>query len=33
VSDWKLERNRKRFQVYANKHRQDPPSRPDNWVN
>jgi membrane associated rhomboid family serine protease len=33
VSDWKLQRNRKRFQVYANKHRQDPPSRPDNWVN
>jgi membrane associated rhomboid family serine protease len=33
VSDWKNERNRKRFQVYVNKHRQDPPSRPDNWVN
>jgi membrane associated rhomboid family serine protease len=33
VSDWKNERNRKRFQVYVNKHKQDPPSRPDNWVN
>jgi membrane associated rhomboid family serine protease len=33
VTDWKHERNRKRFQVYINKHKQDPPSRPDNWVN
>ena len=33
VTDWKHERNRKRFQVYANKHKQDPPSRPDNCVN
>jgi membrane associated rhomboid family serine protease len=33
VSDWKHERNKKRFQVYVNKHKQDPPSRPDNWVN
>ena len=33
VSDWKHERNKKRFQVYINKHKQDPPSRPDNWVN
>jgi membrane associated rhomboid family serine protease len=33
VSDWKLERNKKRFQVYMNKHKQEPPSRPDRWVN
>jgi len=33
VSDWKYERNRKRFEVYINKHKGDPPSRPDRWVN
>lgn len=33
VSDWKYERNRKRFQVYVNKHKKEPPSRPDNWIN
>ncbi|MGH9675671.1 MAG: rhomboid family intramembrane serine protease, partial [Candidatus Acidiferrum sp.] len=33
VSDWQHQRNRKRFQVYINKHKKDPPSRPDNWVN
>jgi hypothetical protein len=33
VSDWKMERNKKRFQVYMNKHKQEPPSRPDRWVN
>jgi len=33
VSDWKYERNRKRFEVYLNKHKGDPPSRPDRWVN
>ena len=33
VSDWQYQRNRKRFQTYINKHRKDPPSRPDNWVN
>ena len=33
VSDWQYRRNRKRFQVYMDKHRKDPPSRPDNWVN
>jgi len=32
VTDWKHQRNRKRFQVYMNKHK-DPPSRPDRWVN
>ena len=33
VSDWKYQRNKKRFQVYINKHKNDPPSRPDRWVN
>jgi len=33
VSDWQNQRNRKRFEVYINKHKKDPPSRPDNWVN
>jgi membrane associated rhomboid family serine protease len=33
VSDWKYQRNRKRFQVYINKHKHEPPSRPDRWIN
>jgi len=33
MSDWQYRRNRKRFDVYLNKHRKEPPSRPDNWVN
>ena len=33
VSDWQHRRNRRRFEVYMGKHRKDPPSRPDNWVN
>lgn len=33
VSDWKNQRNRKRFQVYMSKHRKEPPSRPDSWIN
>jgi len=32
VSDWQHKRNRKRFEVYI-KHKKEPPSRPDNWVN
>ena len=32
VTDWKVQRNKKRFQVYMNKHK-EPPSRPDRWVN
>src|SRR6266849_3471677 len=32
VSDWKYQRNKKRFQVYMNKQK-EPPSRPDRWVN
>ncbi len=33
MADWKYQRNRKRFQVYMKKHREEPPSRPDHWVN
>ena len=33
VADWKYQRNRKRFQVYMNKQKDKPPSRPDQWVN
>lgn len=33
VSDWQYRRNRKRFEVYINKHKDEPPSRPDRWVN
>lgn len=32
-SDWQSKRTRRRFEVYMSKHRKDPPSRPDNWVN
>jgi membrane associated rhomboid family serine protease len=32
VTDWKIQRNKRRFQVYMNKHK-EPPSRPDRWVN
>ena len=36
LSDWQYRRNRKRFEVYINKHKgepPEPPSRPDRWVN
>jgi len=33
VTDWKLQRNRKRFEVFMKKHKDEPPSRPDSWVN
>jgi hypothetical protein len=33
VSDWQYRRNRRRFELYINKHKKEPPSRPDNWVN
>jgi len=32
-TDWQSKRSRRRFEVYMSKHRKDPPSRPDNWVN
>jgi membrane associated rhomboid family serine protease len=33
VSDWKFERNKKRFEVYMGKQKNEPPSRPDRWIN
>lgn len=33
VSDWQYKRNQKRFEVYINKHKKEPPSRPDSWIN
>lgn len=32
-ADWKRRRLMNRFEVYKRKHRDDPPQRPDNWVN
>jgi membrane associated rhomboid family serine protease len=31
--DWKRKRARRKFEVYARDHRDEPPTRPDNWVN
>lgn len=33
VADWKLQKNKKRFEVYMKKSKNEPPSRPDSWVN
>jgi membrane associated rhomboid family serine protease len=33
LSDWKYERNKKRFEVYMGKQKNEPPSRPDRWIN
>jgi membrane associated rhomboid family serine protease len=33
VTDWKAQRNRRKFEVYMNDKRDEPPSRPDRWVN
>jgi rhomboid family protein len=33
MADWKYQRNRKKFQVYMKKTKEEPPSRPDSWVN
>jgi membrane associated rhomboid family serine protease len=33
LSDWKRTRTRRKFEVYMRKHRREPPSRPDHWVN
>lgn len=33
ISDWKRQRARRKFEVYMRKHREEPPSRPDHWVN
>jgi membrane associated rhomboid family serine protease len=32
-SDWKVQRNRRRYDDYVRRHRGKPPSRPDDWVN
>src|SRR5271156_6505224 len=32
-SDWRLQRNRKKFEVFMGKHKDEPPSRPGSWVN
>lgn len=33
LSDWKRRRLTRKFEVYQRKHRDEPPRRPDNWVN
>jgi membrane associated rhomboid family serine protease len=33
VTDWKVQRNKKKFEVYMNNKKGEPPSRPDHWVN
>ncbi len=32
-TDWKQRRLRRQFRVYMRQHRNEPPSRPDHWVN
>jgi len=31
--DWKRKRARRKFEVYVRDHKEEPPSRPDQWVN
>jgi len=33
MTDWKRKRMKKRFEVYMHDHKNEPPSRPDRWVN
>ena len=33
ISDWQRRRARRKFEVYMRKHRNEPPSHPDHWVN
>ncbi len=33
ISDWKRRRMRRKFEVYMRDHKNEPPSRPDRWVN
>ena len=33
MADWRYQRNRKRFEVYMKKNKENPPSNPDHWVN
>jgi membrane associated rhomboid family serine protease len=32
-SDWKMKRTRRKFEVYMRDHKDEPPSRPNRWVN
>jgi len=32
VTDWKRRRMLRKFEVYQKRHRDEPPSRPDNWI-
>jgi len=32
-SDWRRRRMRRKFEVYMREHKDEPPSRPDHWVN
>ena len=33
MADWRYQRNRKKFEVFMKKQKDEPPSRPDHWVN
>jgi membrane associated rhomboid family serine protease len=33
LSDWQRKRTRRKFEVYMRKHKEEPPSHPDNWLN
>jgi len=33
MSDWRYQRNRRKFELFMKKHKDEPPSRPDHWVN
>ena len=33
ATDWKYQRNRRKFDVYINRPKGEPPSRADRWVN
>ena len=33
MADWRYQRNRRKFEVYMKKNKENPPSRPDHWVN
>ena len=33
MADWRYQRNRRKFEVFMKKQKDEPPSRPDHWVN
>jgi len=33
MADWRYQRNRRKFEVFMKKHKDEPPSRPDQWIN